>query len=57
MGAVDDGTLGQLQCLSSESSKNDWKTANEFYFKSIMSRNVLEQVSSSKDFTVDQVFI
>lgn len=57
MGAVNDGTLDHLQCLSSESSQNDWKTANEFYFKSIMSRKVLQLVSASKDFTCDQVFI
>lgn len=54
MGAVDKTNSGKLQCLQS-----DWKTANEFYFKSIISMQVLQQsrLKFHKDFTLEQVFL
>nr|XP_009757416.1 PREDICTED: midasin [Nicotiana sylvestris] len=47
----------QLQSLLDESLETKWKTANLYYFKSINSVHVLQQICLSfhKDFTLEQV--
>ncbi|XP_059279886.1 midasin isoform X2 [Lycium ferocissimum] len=48
---------GQLQSSLDESLETKWKTANLYYFKSINSVHVLQQICLSfhKDFTLEQV--
>lgn len=47
----------QLQCSLDESLETKWKTANLYYFKSINSVHVLQQICLNfhKDFTLEQV--
>ncbi|KAG5612477.1 hypothetical protein H5410_023758 [Solanum commersonii] len=48
---------GELQCSLDESLETKWKTANLYYFKSINSVHVLQQICLNfhKDFTLEQV--
>ncbi|MCD7451959.1 hypothetical protein HAX54_014223, partial [Datura stramonium] len=50
-------SCGQLQSSLDESLETKWKTANLYYFKSINSVHVLQQICLSfhKDFTLEQV--
>ncbi|KAK9282811.1 hypothetical protein L1049_011033 [Liquidambar formosana] len=47
----------QLQCLPHESLDTEWKTANQYYFRSMASMQVLRQICLNfhKDFTLEQV--
>ncbi|XP_031091675.1 midasin [Ipomoea triloba] len=56
-GNVENHILGELQGSSSEDLNSEWKSANQYYFKSIKSMKLLQSISLNfhKDFTLEQV--
>ncbi|KAI3759776.1 hypothetical protein L6452_07827 [Arctium lappa] len=56
-GKVDVADLAKVQILPMDNLETDWKTANEYFFKSISSLGHLRQVCLKfhKDFTLEQV--
>lgn len=56
-GALDVATASKFQSFPHETLVAEWKTANEYYFKSIASVLLLQQIclNSHKDITREQV--
>ncbi|CAH9088613.1 unnamed protein product [Cuscuta europaea] len=56
-GVAENLILRQLQASSDENYNSKWKSANQYYFKSIKSMKLLQNISLNfhKDFTLEQV--